>query len=699
METKHIKHTNEDGTPKYTNRLINETSPYLLQHAHNPVEWYPWGEEALARARAEDKPVHLSIGYSACHWCHVLAHESFENEATAELLNENFINIKVDREERPDLDAIYMNAVQMMTGSGGWPLTIFMTPDGRPFYGGTYFPPVDRYGMPGFPRLLVAIADAYQTRRNELEQSAGELLGQLERVDKISRQEGELETAILDEAAGRLLHSLDPKDGGFGGKPKFPPSMTLTFLLRHYRRTRDESALRGVELTLEKMARGGIYDQLGGGFHRYSVDEKWLVPHFEKMLYDNALLSRVYLDAFLATGNPFYRRIATETLDYVRREMMGPEGGFYSSQDADSEGEEGKFFVWTPGEVAALLGEEDARLFCRYYDVSEGGNFESHSILHVPDEIAAIAKLMGVTKERLTEALERGRSVLFTAREQRIKPQRDEKMLTGWNALMMRSFAEAARVLGRSDYLEVAVRNADFLLTYLRRDGRLLRTYKDGESKLNGYLEDYAYLIDGLLALYEATFAQRWFVEARALAERMIEGFWDSEDGGFFFTSSDHEQLITRTKDFYDNAIPSGNSVAAHVLLRLSLFTGEDRYRRLAEEILKLLKNVLLRAPSAFGHLLCALDLCLASPCEIAIAGDPAAEETKALLAEVFGSYLPNKVVALAAPGDLKQEIKLLENRAEVDGKATAYVCHNFYCEAPVTSPEQLKVILRNKEI
>lgn len=699
METKHIKHTNEDGTPKYTNRLIDETSPYLLQHAHNPVEWYPWGEEALARARVEDKPVHLSIGYSACHWCHVLAHESFENEATAELLNENFINIKVDREERPDLDAIYMNAVQMMTGSGGWPLTIFMTPDGRPFYGGTYFPPVDRYGMPAFPRLLVAIADAYQTRRSELDHSAGELVGQLERLDKIGRQEGELEIAILDEAASQLQRSLDPKYGGFGGKPKFPPSMTLTFLLRHYRRTREEGALRGVELTLEKMARGGIYDQLGGGFHRYSVDEKWLVPHFEKMLYDNALLSRVYLDAFLATGNPFYRQIATETLDFVRREMTGPEGGFYSSQDADSEGEEGKFFVWTPREVAALLGEEDARLFCRYYDVSEAGNFEGGSILHVDEELAPIAKLMGVTKERLTEAVERGRSVLFTAREQRSKPQRDEKMLTGWNALMLRSFAEAARVLGRSDYLEVAVRNADFLLTHLRRDGRLLRTYKDGESKLNGYLEDYAYLIDGLLALYEATFDQRWFVEARALAERMIEGFWDAEDGGFFFTSSDHEQLITRTKDFYDNAIPSGNSVAAHVLLRLSLFTGEERYRRLAEEILRLLKNVLLRAPSAFGHLLCGLDLFLAAACEIAIVGDPAAEETKALLAEVFGSYLPNKVVALAAPGDLRQEIKLLENRNQIDGHATAYVCRNFYCEAPVTTPERLKDILRDKGI
>jgi uncharacterized protein len=696
MEIKHFKYVNEDGTPKYTNRLIDETSPYLLQHAHNPVNWYPWGEEALAKAREEDKPVHLSIGYSACHWCHVLAHESFENEATAELLNDNFINIKVDREERPDLDAIYMNAVQMMTGSGGWPLTIFMTPDGRPFYGGTYFPPVDRYGMPGFPRLIIAIADAYLTRRSEVEQNAGEILGELKRLDSINRQEGGLGLEMLDHAANHLLRSLDPVFGGFGNKPKFPPSMALTFLLRQYQRTKDESALRAVELTLDKMAKGGMYDQLGGGFHRYSVDEKWLVPHFEKMLYDNALLSRVYLDAYQVTGNQFYRRIASETLDYVRREMTGPEGGFYSSQDADSEGEEGKFFVWTPGEVASLLGDDDARLFCRYFDVSEAGNFEGQSILHVDDEIEAIARLMGVTAERLAEVVERGKNVLFAVREKRIKPHRDEKMLTAWNALMLRSFAEAGRVLERKDYLDVAIKNADFLLTKLQRDGRLLRTYKDGESKLNAYLEDYAYLIDGLLALYEATFDLRWFEEAQRLGETMSEKFWDGEAGAFFFTSSDHEQLITRTKDFYDNAIPSGNSVAAHVLLRLSLFTGEERYRRLAEEVLNLLKNVVVRAPSAFGHILCAYDLYLASPYEIAIAGNPEAVETRALVAEVFRPYLPNKVVALVAPGDSEspQRIKLLENRDQIEGKATAYVCRNFYCEAPVTEPARLKAQL-----
>ncbi|MCI0664321.1 MAG: thioredoxin domain-containing protein, partial [Acidobacteria bacterium] len=632
--------------------------------------WFEWGR-SVSRSSSrseEDKPIHLSIGYSACHWCHVLAHESFENEATAELLNDNFINIKVDREERPDLDSVYMNAIQMMTGSGGWPMTVFLTPDGRPFYGGTYFPPVDRYGMPSFPRILLAVADAYQTRRDEIERSAIDLLGELRRFDGINlreghqegHQEGELSTEILDHAANNLQRVLDPVYGGFGNKPKFPPSMALTFLLRQYHRTKSESALRSVELTLEKMAKGGMYDQLGGGFHRYSVDEKWLVPHFEKMLYDNALLSRIYLDAFLATGKEFYRRITTETLDYLRREMTDPVGGFYSTQDADSEGEEGKFFVWTTEEVEELLGEDDARLFCRYFDISATGNFEGHNILHIEEEIEVIAKLMGVTTERLVEVTARGKRILFEAREKRIKPHRDEKMLTAWNGLMLRSFAETARVLDRQDYLEVAMKNAVFLLTHLQKNGRLLRTYKDGESKLNAYLEDYAYLIDGLLALYEATFDLRWIEEARKLTETMIEQFWDSKAGGFFFTSTDHEQLITRTKDFYDNAIPAGNSVAAHVLIRLSLLTGEERYRQIAEQILKLMKNIVMRAPSAFGHLLCALDLYLASPFEIAVIGHPDSDDTRALIDVVFKGYLPNKVVALAAPGDVaaSKEIK-----------------------------------------
>jgi uncharacterized protein len=691
-----IKHFNQDGTPKYTNHLINETSPYLLQHAHNPVDWYAWNEEALDHAQREDKPILLSIGYRACHWCHVMEDESFEDEAIAQLMNDNFINIKVDREERPDLDAIYMNAVQMMTGSGGWPMTVFMTPDGKPFYGGTYFPPVDRYGMPGFPRVLISVAEAYRAQRDEIENSANGMVGELKRLDRIvapkGAQEGELSYELADQAATNLARMLDPVHGGFGNKPKFPPSMALEFLLRHYHRTKDAGALKAVELTLDNMARGGMYDQLGGGFHRYSVDEKWLVPHFEKMLYDNALLSRIYTDAFLATGNEFYKRIAVETLDYVAREMTDKDGGFYSTQDADSEGEEGKFFVWTPEEVKALLGEEDARLFNRYFDVSESGNFEDHNILHIDEDMDVIARLMKVSPERLVEVIERGRKILFDAREKRIKPYRDEKILTAWNGLMMRSFAEASRAFDRKDYLEIVIRNADFLLTKLRRDGRLLRTYKDGESKLNGYHEDYAYVIDGLLSLYEASFDSRWFEEARALAETMISQFWDAESGGFFFTSADHEKLITRTKDFYDNAIPSGNSAAASALTRLALFTGEDRYRKMAETILQLMKQAMMRAPSAFGRMLSALDLFLASAYEIAIIGAPEAPETREIVDVVFKRYLPNKVVAFAPGADSKasEAIKLLEGRDSIGGGATAYVCRNFYCQAPQTSAEGL---------
>ena len=690
-----------DTKHKFTNQLIKETSPYLLQHAHNPVDWHAWGNEAFERARREDKPILLSIGYSACHWCHVMEEESFEDEAIAQLMNDNFINIKVDREERPDLDTIYMNAVQMMTGGGGWPMTVFLTPDGKPFYGGTYFPPVDRYGMPGFPRVLISVAEAYRERRDEIESSADGMLGELKRLNRVGAPKGgpedELDYEIADQAANHLLRTLDPVYGGFGGKPKFPPSMTLQFLLRQYHRTKDPSALNAVELTLNKMARGGMYDQLGGGFHRYSVDEKWLVPHFEKMLYDNALLSRVYTDAYLATGNEFYKRVAVETLDYVAREMTDKDGGFYSTQDADSEGEEGKFFVWTPEEVVGLLGEEDARLFNRYFDVTEMGNFEGHSILHVEEDVDVIARLMRVSHERLLEVIDRGRPILFEAREKRVKPFRDEKILTAWNGLMMRGFAEASRAFDREDYREIAARNADFLMKKLRRDSRLLRTHKDGESKLNGYLEDYAYVIEGLLALYEASFDLRWFEEARALAETMIAQFWDAESGGFFFTSADHETLIARTKDFYDNATPSGNSAAAVALLRLSLLTGEDRYRVMAEAILRLMKPLMMRAPAAFGHLLSALDLFLSSPYEIAIVGAPEAEETRAMIDVIFKPYLPNKVVAFAPEADSRasREIKLLEGRGRIDGRTAAYVCRNFYCEAPQTRVEGLADALR----
>ncbi len=687
-----IKHFNNDGTPKYTNRLIHETSPYLQHHAHNPVDWYAWGEKAFETAHNEDKPIHLSIGYSACHWCHVLADESFENEAIAKLLNDNFINIKVDREERPDLDTIYMNAVMMMNGHGGWPMTVFLTPDGVPFYGGTYYPPVDRGGMPGLPRILISIAEAYQAKRKEIAESAESILGELKRMETVKPAEGELSHETTDHAANNLLRMHDPVQGGFGRAPKFPPSMTLSFLLRQYARTKDQAALEAVELTLQKMANGGMYDQLGGGFHRYSVDEKWLVPHFEKMLYDNALLTRIYLDAFLVTGKEFYKRIAMETLDYIRREMLDSSGGFYSSQDADSEGEEGKFFVWSAKEVETLLGEKDAKLFCCYFDVTEHGNFEDHNILHVDVDAESIARLLRVSVEELNAALARGKQILFEAREKRIKPFRDEKMLTAWNGLMLRSFAEAARVLERSDYLEVATNNANFLLREMKRNGRLLRTHKDGESKLNAYLEDYAYLADGLLALYETTFDLRWFEEARALVETMIEQFADEAEGGFFFTSADHEKLIARTKDWYDNATPGGNSVAAQVLLKFALLTGNESYRQKAEQILKMLKPAMMRSPSAFGHLLCALDFHLSSPYEIAIAGSPDSPDTRLLVDSIFKRYLPNKVVALVDPDDNRaaEAIKLLEGRQQIEGKATAYVCRNFYCETPATGKQQL---------
>jgi uncharacterized protein len=701
----------------HTNRLIHETSPYLLQHAHNPVDWYPWSEEALQRASELDRPILLSVGYSACHWCHVMERESFENEEIAALMNEHFVSIKVDREERPDIDAIYMQAVQALTRQGGWPMTVFLTPDGRPFYGGTYFPPRDRqYGretMPGFPRVLLTIADLYQSQRAQLEEQADQLAGFLRkrgasplRSRGDAAPSGALPLEILGAASRELAADFDAVNGGFGQAPKFPNAMSLEFLLRmHLHRERGEVGTKAtrpeldiVELTLQRMAQGGIYDQLGGGFHRYAVDAEWLVPHFEKMLYDNALLSRLYLHAFLVTGHTFYRRIAEETLDYVAREMTSPEGGFYSTQDADSEGEEGRFFTWTPGEIEAALPAEDAALFMRYYDVTAGGNFEGKNILHVAGDAQIIAAEAGVSLERLEEALERGRHALFQLREARVHPGRDEKILTAWNGLMLRSFAEAARYLERADYLRIAARNAAFLLASLVRDGRLLRTYKDGRAHLNGYLEDYAFLADGLLALYEADFQPRWFAEARHLVDEAIALFADQQQGGFFDTGSDHEALISRPKDSMDNATPAGNSVAIDVLLRLAAFTGEDAYRERAEEYLRLLADILAQHPQAFGHLLCALDFSLSPVKEIAITGDAHQSATLALLRAVNSRYLPNIVLACAPPasqaGGPAQVVPLLEHRPAQEGKATAYVCQGFACLAPVTTAEELEKLL-----
>jgi uncharacterized protein YyaL (SSP411 family) len=675
-----------------TNRLADETSPYLLQHKDNPVDWYPWGEEALARAREEDKPILLSVGYSACHWCHVMERESFEDEATARIMNEHFVNIKVDREERPDIDSIYMSAVQALTRGGGWPMTVFLTPDGAPFYGGTYFPPVPKGGLPAFQQVLLSLADAYTTRRDEVLRSAESVREYLQTTTGAVLPKTAVGTELLDRAAGSLMSELDRRFGGFGGAPKFPQAMNLEVLLRHHHRTGDRGALSGVEDTLRAMASGGIYDQLGGGFARYSVDQYWLVPHFEKMLYDNALLSRLYVEAYQATGDEFYKRIAEETLDYVVRDMTSPDGGFYSAEDADSEGEEGKFYVWTPEEIRGVLGEEVATLAERYWDVTARGNFEGKNILYVPRQPERVAAEFGLSPEELWERMKEIRSKLFAAREARARPGRDEKILAAWNGLMLRSFALAARVLKREDYEEVARRNALFLLEKLKVDGRLRRSYKDGQARFNGYLEDYAMVADGLVELYEATFETRWLVEAASLADDILDLFWDEGGEIFYDTPADHEELVTRPRDAYDNAAPSGTSVATDVLLRLSLLLDRDDYRERAEAILDSSSGGMERLPGAFGRLLAALDFHLSRPREVAIVGDPQAQDTQALVDTVYALYLPNKVVAGRTPADEEAArlVPLLADRPMRDGQPTAYVCEGYACKNPTTDPEEL---------
>ena len=682
------------SSPKHTvNRLINETSPYLLQHAYNPVDWYPWGDEAFELAEAEIKPLLVSIGYSACHWCHVMEHESFEDPEIARIMNENFVNIKVDMEERPDVDHIYMSFVQMTTGRGGWPMNVFITPDKRPFFGGTYFPPAPRYGMPSWQQILLSIAEAYKEKRDEIEHSANEIVGELRRLSMVNEGTA-LSNAILDDAVASFERSFDAKNGGFGGAPKFPQAMSLEFLLRHHHSTHDQKALDMTRLTLDKMAFGGMYDQLGGGFHRYSVDNVWLVPHFEKMLYDNAQLARIYLHAFQVTGDPEYRRIATETLDYVLREMTNPSGGFYSSQDADSEGEEGKFFVWSEREIDDLLGD-DSNAFKFFFDVSKDGNFEGKNILNRPRTIDSAASALKIEPFELFSLIENAKQGLFEARETRIKPHRDEKVLASWNGLMLAAFADAAGVLGDDKYLKTAEKNAEFLLSKMLTDsGRLFRSWKAGEAKLNGYLDDYANVADGLLALYQVTGNIRYFQNARSLVDLMLEHFWDQEAGGFFYTSNDHEELVVRTKDFTDNATPSGNSAAADVLLRIAMLTGDDRYERFAVATLRLAANQIARYPQGFGRALSTLGSHLYNAGELAIVG-PAGNE----LAEVaLATYLPTTTVALSSdPDNDAAEVPLFEGRGNSD-KPLAFLCKNFVCSRPVTSSVELREMLAANE-
>jgi hypothetical protein len=655
------------------NRLARETSPYLLQHAHNPVDWFPWGEEAFARAKAEDKPIVLSVGYSACHWCHVMERESFENAEIAALMNRHFVSVKVDREERPDVDHIYMQAVQAMTGQGGWPMTVFLTPDGTPFYGGTYFPPVDRHGLPGFPRLLAALADAWANRRADVLDNGRQLVASLGQESRLRAAGTLLTEEILFSAFQGISAQFDEEHGGLGGAPKFPQPMIWEFVLRFARRSDNPYARRMVHTTLVKMARGGMYDQLGGGFARYSVDRLWLVPHFEKMLYDNAQLATLYLHAWQAFGDPECRRVCEETLDYVLREMTAPEGGFYSAQDADSEGHEGKFFVWTPDEIRAVLGA-DAEAAMAYWGVDRGPNFEGKSILWLPGP---------PDPER--SASWRKRS--FEARERRVKPGRDDKVLAAWNGLMARAFAEAGRALGRADYVTAARRNAEFVLGSMRADGRLLRTWKAGEARLKGYLEDHAMVAAALLELYASSFDRLWLDEARGIVDAMLRLFWDDGLGGFFDTGADHEHLIVRPRNLYDNAVPCGSSVAVEVLLRLAVLTGEERYERHALSALRPMADLLGRHPTAFGRFLCALDFHIGPQVEVALVAPRRMEETQPLAQEVFGRFLPNLVAAGMIDGKnaMATGVPLLEGRTAIDGKPTAYVCRNRACELPVT--------------
>ena len=684
------------------NRLQDESSPYLLQHADNPVDWHPWGAAAFQLARELDKPVLLSIGYSACHWCHVMAHESFEDAATAGMMNALFVNIKVDREERPDVDDIYMGAVQALAGQGGWPLTAFLLPDGRPFYGGTYYPKTPRHGLPSFTQLLHAIHDAYRNRREQLEQQADNLHQALRR-DVIaigSPDDSGLTPDMLATAADKLLASMDREQGGFGAQPKFPNPISLEFLLRHHARTGDSEALQLLTFTLRKMAAGGIYDQIGGGFARYSVDAQWLVPHFEKMLYDNAQLSRLYLHAWQITGDAFFRDIAEDILDYILREMTAASGGFYSATDADSEGEEGKFFVWTIAEAREELSPLQENLpraleICiETYGMTALGNFEGSNILHLPRPLRETASALGMPLAALESALEQIKARLYAARQERVPPGLDDKILCSWNGLMLASLAEAARVLGRADYLAAARRAGDFLLRQMLRAGdRLWRTHKAGLSKLNGYLEDYANLIDALLELYQATFDERYFAAALHLAEAALRHF-RAADGGFYDTSDDHEALIVRPRNLQDNVTPSGNGMLATQLLRLGAYTGEARFGDAAREVLRKLSDVMPQVPQAFAQSLIATDSLVAGFAEVALVGALDSADAQDILRSLRQPFRPNLITAHRLDDVAPTVIPLLEGRKRLNQRTTVYVCRDFACRLPVHTASETTALL-----
>ena len=677
------------------NRLAREKSPYLLQHADNPVDWHPWGSEAFDRAKAEDKPIFLSIGYSTCHWCHVMERESFEDERIAERLNSEFVPVKVDREERPDVDDVYMTAVQTMTGSGGWPLSLFLTPDGRPFYGGTYYPPDDRYGRPGFGSVLAAIADAWRTRRDELESSAGELHAHLDRAAHRPSGGPEVGSKTLDEAAHALTVEFDLREGGFGQAPKFPPAMRLEFLIRYSLRSGDPRARDMVEKTLGKMAAGGMYDQVGGGFHRYSTDARWLIPHFEKMLYDNALLARTYLLAYRAFGNADFARVSRETLDYLLREMTPPAGGFSAAQDADAGGEEGTFSVWDPASLESAVGAEAAPIVAARYGVTKTGNFENgQTVLSVVRDVSDIASELGVAKAYVEATLAEARRKMYQVRSRRVAPMTDEKLLTDWSALAISAFALAGRLLPEPRYEEAARRAADRILANCRVGGDLLHREKDGVAEISGFSSDYAFFVEALLDLYEATFDPRYFRAAAELQREMNERFADPR-GGYFLSAEKHDRLIVRPRDLFDGATPSSNSVAAMNLLRLATFTGDRKYRERAESVFSAFAGYLDRAPAAFPRLLCALDYRQDEPREVVLSGEPGREDFEALRAAVFGSPRPNRVLAYADPEESLADLSpLVASRGSTEGGARAWVCRNFACSMPTSDPSALAAAL-----
>ncbi len=677
------------------NRLAGETSPYLLQHARNPVDWYPWGPEALERAAREQKPIFLSIGYAACHWCHVMERESFENEETARFLNEHFVCIKVDREERPDLDDVYMAATVAISGSGGWPMSVFLLPDQRPFFAGTYFPPSDRYGRPGFPTLIARIAQLFQGEREKLLEEATALTSYVKAQAALPAS-GAIPASAVTDAVRALQSGFDEVWGGFGPAPKFPAAQTLSLLLTHHAATGDAVALEMAEVTLAGMKNGGMYDQLGGGFARYSTDERWLVPHFEKMLYDNAALAPVYLEAFQLTGDPEYRRIADETLAYVMREMQSQEGGYYSATDADSEGVEGKYFVFSLDEIQSQLTREEAEYFAFFYDVTPEGNWEGTNVLNTPRTLAQASDVLGVAVPELERILASARAKLFEVRKQRVPPLHDDKIITAWNGLMLGAMAEGARVLGKREYLESAERAARHALTTLRRpDGRLYRTARNGDAHLAAYLEDYAYLADGLVTLFEAGAGFEFRRAALELAEIMVRDFGDDPDGGaFFHTAKDHEQLIARTREGHDGALPNPNAIAARALVRLGRHFDRPELVERAARAIEAYGGSVARLPRAFASSLNVRSLLSEPAVELCITGVAGTPERDAIERAVARAFLPNRVLAHVDPEDPNPSLPLTRDKGLVGGKPALYVCRNYACEAPITDPERIAAAL-----